>query len=307
MRWERKAAITRICANMPYGDKVYKFGQRYVGQLRAKPMGRLSTQVEMARWLAGHGIPIVKGKFLEVGTGHIPMVPIGFYLAGADRVITVDLNRRIDWQLTQESLEWMAFNRAEVSTLYGEDIVPRDIFEERFARLVESTSDPQRFLDQAGIEYLAPGDAGSTRLAVESVDCHFSVTVLEHIPEGNLREIFIEAKRILRVDGVALHFIDPSDHFEHQDKTITPINFLKYSDDEWQRLAGNQFAYCNRLRASDFLKMFSNLGFITVRSETTIDERSTNILQQGFVVDKRFRDYGLNDLCSTALRIMLKK
>ena len=40
-----------------------------------------------------------------------------------------------------------------------------------------------------------------------------------------------------------MHFVDLSNHFQHQDQSITRINFLKFSDLEWNRIAGNEFAY----------------------------------------------------------------
>jgi len=306
MRWKHKAAIARACARLPLGAKLYKIGQKRLGQLRAQPEVRLTAQVEMVRWLIKYGMPVLKGNFLEVGTGHIPVIPIGFYLAGAEQTITVDANRRIDWDLTRASLEWIAAHHARLAILYNGDIVDKALFDERFATLTESMSNPRRFFEKAGIRYLAPGNAAHTELPSASFDCHFSMTVLEHIPADVLSDIFTEAKRILRPEGVALHFIDPSDHFQHQDRSITPINFLKYSDEEWLRLAGNEFTYCNRLRASDFLKLASDAGFIKVRCETTIDEPSKSVIRSGFVIAERFARYKLDDLCTRTLRVMWK-
>ena len=50
--------------------------------------------------------------------------------------------------------------------------------------------------------------------------------------------------------------VDYSDHFSHSDQTISSINFLRYSDDEWQRYAGNRYMYMNRLRHDDVLALF---------------------------------------------------
>jgi len=307
LSWQQKAGVARLCARLPKGAKLYKYAQRRFGQLRADPAGRLSTQLEMAGWLSRFGSPVLHKSFFEVGTGHIPVVPIGFYLAGAEQTVTVDLNHRIDWDLTRESLKWIASRRMELAALYGEDIVPKPVFAERFAKLSELQGDPRRFLEQAGIHYLAPKDAASCGLRGETIDCHYSVTVLEHIPADPLREILREARRVLKPDGVALHFIDPSDHFGHQDKSITPINFLRYSETEWQRLAGNEFAYCNRLRSSDFLALISALGFHVARSESVVDDRSMSALQRGFPLDQRFSEYAADDLCTVSLRVMLTK
>lgn len=134
------------------------------------------------------------------------MIPIGFFLSGAAQAVTVDLHRRIDWGLTRDSLEWIASHRREVQELYA-DVASGDVFDERFSILVQWRDNPSRFLKEAGIEYLAPLDAAHTDLPSKSIDCHFSVTVLEHIPPAVLADIFAEAKRILKPTGTAIHFV----------------------------------------------------------------------------------------------------
>jgi SAM-dependent methyltransferase len=198
----------------------------------------------------------------------------------------------------------MASRPEEMAALYGHEVVDRPLFEERYTKLVTMRQHAPRFLEAAGIEYLAPRDAARTALPGHSIDCHYSMTVLEHIPPPALQAILLEARRILKPGGVALHFIDPSDHFEQQDHSITPINFLRYSEEQWQRLAGNRFAYCNRLRASDLLKLGEASGFTVARSEISVDERSRQALREGLVLDPRFAAYPEDDTCATSLRVM---
>lgn len=305
MRWQRKAAIARICSRLPFGDAIYAQGQKRFGRLRVDPRKRLAMQTEMCRWLRESGRPVEGARFFEVGTGHVPVVPIGFFLAGAAATVTVDLNRRVDWALTGATLQWMADHHQWLGELYLPAIVPTEIFEARLALLQRTCRDPHEFLNAAGIRYLAPQDAAQTSLEPHSIDCHYSVTVLEHIPEPVLRAILREASRLLAPRGVALHFIDPSDHFQHQDSSITAINFLRYSAEEWRRLSGNRFAYCNRLRASDFLALVEDLGFGIARSEATVDPASLDALRSGFKVDAAFTRYGAEDLCTTELKLML--
>ena len=304
VRWQRKAAIMRIAAQLPYGDRLYRWCQKKMGRLRADPMNRLQMQVEMVKWLGEQGISIEGASLFEVGTGHIPIVPIGFFLSGATQVITVDLHRRIDWELTRDSLEWIASHPREVQELYA-DVVSGDVFDERFAVVAQWRDNPSRFLKEADIEYMAPMDAAHTDLPSESMDCHFSVTVLEHIPLAVLAPIFTEAKRILKSTGIAMHFVDLSDHFQHQDQSITRINFLRFSDSAWNRIAGNEFAYCNRLRASDYLRLFAKTGYRTLRVEAKLDAESPS-LGQGFILDPSFSSYEFRDICIHSLKIMLQ-
>jgi SAM-dependent methyltransferase len=306
MKWQYKAAVARVCARLPLGDRVYRLGQRHLGELRARPLVRLATQIDMLEWLTASGVVVRDSRVLEVGTGHMPIVPIGFYLSGARECFTVDLNRRVDWRLTRHCLEWMVSHSGEVASLYRAELVEPAVFAERFARLRELCHTPRRFLECAGIHYLAPRDAADTGLPSASIDCHCSVTVLEHIAPGVLRDILVEAKRLLKPRGVALHFVDPSDHFAHADPSITLTNFLRYPEAEWLRIAGNEFAYCNRMRASDVMALAASLGFSVVRAETKVDERSVMSLRRGFRVDARFAGYSAEDLATTALRVMWK-
>jgi len=165
---------------------------------------------------------------------------------------------------------------------------------------------PKKFLSEANIVYLAPADAANIDLPDESVDYHISTTVFEHIPRTAIARILKEAKRILKKEGTAIHFIDLSDHFQHQDQSITSINFLRYSEKEWERIAGNEFAYCNRLRASDYLALFKRVGFDVYRVETQEDEGTIQYLKDRFVVNGKFRDKSVSDLCVTQLKVALK-
>lgn len=305
MRWQHKARIMRLCASLPAGARLYKLLQQNFGRLDANPTSRIPTQIEMARWILDQGMVIEGKRFLEVGTGHKPTVPIGFFLSGAESIVTVDLNTRLDFRLTQQVLAWMVKNRQTLESMYS-GVVDSTLFSERLALIERFWSEPQTFLKEANIQYVAPADAADTDLPADSVDYHFSVTTLEHIPLGTVRDIFIEARWILSSGGVAIHFIDPSDHFQHQDKSITTINFLRFTEEEWLRTAGNEFAYCNRLRASDYLALFKELSFDILRLEAIVDDDAMSSLRQGFPLDEDFKFYDLEDVCTTSLQVMLR-
>jgi hypothetical protein len=136
---------------------------------------------------------------------------------------------------------------------------------------------------------------------------YVSTNILEHISYETIRNIFIKAKRILKGKGIAIHFIDLSDHFQRQDNSISRINFLRFSDNDWAYIVGNQFAYCNRLRAIDYLTLFNEIGFDIIRIGKVIDENSMNRIKMGFQVDGKFDSYNLEDICTTGLKLMLRK
>jgi len=305
MNWKTKATIMRSCAVMPYGDRIYKIGQKRLGRLAAKPMSRLPVQAEMAKWILESGRTINGRHWFEVGTGHVPIIPIGFFLCGAGQLTTVDIHHRIDWDLTRRTLQWMAVHEQELRTLYR-GLVNENIFNERFDLLTSFAHEPKRFINQANIDYQAPMDASRTNLPYHSVDFHFSMTTLEHISPQIIRDIFIEAKRIIKTNGAAIHFIDLSDHFQHQDSSITRINFLRYGEREWQRIAGNEFAYCNRIRASEYLRMFEELFYTVNRYQSNVDQESmAGLLKGEFALDSGFLSYTPMDNCTITLKVLL--
>jgi len=250
MKWQQKAKIMKILSNIPMGGVLYKFLQKKFGRLTSDPMPNIKKQIAITDWLHQYNFPIEGKIFFEVGTGHNAIVPVGFFLSGAKRVVTIDLYKRLDYNIMKNSLFYLVKNRHLIEFLYSNK-TNSIILNKRLDLLSEYWSTPRQFIKMANIQYLAPADAANTNLLNDSIDYHISTNTLEHIPYEVIRNIFIEAKRILKDKGIAIHFIDMSDHFQHQDSSISRINFLRFSDDEWSYIAGNQFAYCNRLRATD--------------------------------------------------------
>lgn len=301
MRWTAKARVQASCAVVPGGGRLYRSLQRRLGSLAPDPFKRLPQHATMLQGLRQAGVDLRGARCVEVGTGHMPIAPVGFWLAGASEVITVDLHRRLDLSLTARMLRSMVDDEERVVALYSALIEP-DQLRNRLAMLRGSAERPLELLDHLGIRYVAPGDAAALPHSDGSVDVHFSMTVLEHIEPPVLGAVLREARRVLAPDGVAAHFVDPSDHFAHQDASITRINFLRFSEAEWQRRAGNEFSYANRLRASQLVSAFEDAGLRLGHVDRTVDDRSLAALEAGFPLAEEFRGFDLEDLCTTTWR-----
>ena len=302
MRWTHKAKIQKACALLPFGDVLYRQIQRRYGRLSPDPFKRLPQHAAMLHRLAGLGFRAEGSRVLEVGTGHLPIAPLAFYLLGAAEVVTVDLHRRLDTELTTEMIRRLVESSGKIAELYHGLVEPA-LFEERLTALAGLPSGSPYDLQALGVHYAAPGDAARMPDEDGTFDLSFSMTVLEHVTPPAIAAILAEARRVLKPDGFAAHLIDPSDHFAHQDAGITRINFLRFSEREWQRLGGNEFSYCNRLRASQLEQAFGDAGFHIERCERTVDERSVNALERGFPVHPDYRDYDPEDLCTTELEV----
>ena len=99
-------------------------------------MPNIKKQIEIANWLLQYNIPIEGKTFFEVGTGHNAIVPVGFFLSGAKRVVTVGLYRRLDYNIMKNSLFYLAKNRHLLKSLYS-NITNSTMLNERLDLLLE--------------------------------------------------------------------------------------------------------------------------------------------------------------------------
>ncbi len=276
MHWKIKSKIQNIISLFPtpVSYATYYFVQRHFGGLRTvKPVPTLEAGVETWAEILALGYE-PKGKvFFEVGTGRLAIIPVAMWLMGAKKVVTIDLNPYMKAEVTQAFLSYMSAYPEQVKQIFGALL---DIT--RFNALLELAKKPtfslSGFLNCCQIEYIAPGDAAASGLADNCIDFHISHNVLEHIPPDVLKQVFLEGNRIIADGGLFIHKIDYSDHFSHSDKSISAINFLQYSDAEWDAYAGNKFMYMNRLRHDDYLAMFSDVGHHIIKNVPYVDERS---------------------------------
>lgn len=57
---------------------------------------------------------------------------------------------------------------------------------------------------------------------------------------------------------------------------------------------------------SDYLALFRESGFNVCHKEALIDDEAQEIMENEFMVDGRFRGYGIDDLCVIQLRVAIK-
>lgn len=172
--------------------------------------------------------------------------------------------------------------------------------------------DFEKYVNQ--VEYFAPCGADEIPLKDNSVDLFYSISTMEHLPHTG--ESIREMKRLLIQGGLAIHEIDMSYHRHHPNR----LELLKYSDDEWNRLT-NQYGdglgvddiwkgkfkkeiFCNRLRTSDFVQLFTEHGFEILEVTPTITFDPTQIDIKAF--DKKFAQKTVEDLSVTNVIIVAR-
>lgn len=281
MYWKLKATMQNAISLLPSDAsyEAYYWAQRHFGGLRRSvPTSKLIAAIETWKRIQSQERSPMGKVFLEIGTGRVPLVPIAYWLMGAESTITIDLNPYLKEELISEHLYYLSNHEDEILALFGSLMDKK-----RFNDLVKLAERPKiqaaEVLDLCQIIYIAPGDAANTNLPEEHIDFHTSYTVFEHIPPDILADILREGNRVIKNNGLFIHRIDYSDHFSHSDKNISAINFLQYSDNEWAKYADNRYMYMNRLRHDDFLALFESVGQQIIAVEPNIDHRSEELLK----------------------------
>ena len=141
-------------------------------------------------------------------------------------------------------------------------------------------------------------------LATESVDLIFSYTALEHAryPSVTVQECF----RILRPGGVLVSVIDLGDHsFYGKNKTYPDRVFdcLQYPEWLWNLMRWNRSSYVNRLRQSDWLRLFNEAGFVARAREATVSDHTVRLYEQLPYLHK----YPYDDAVTCMLTVCMEK
>jgi SAM-dependent methyltransferase len=157
-------------------------------------------------------------------------------------------------------------------------------------------------LAQMNTTYSAPADARHTGLSERSVDIAFSNSVLEHVPPEVIADLMREIKRVLRPGGFGMHGANCGDHYAYFDKSITMLNYLQYSHDEW-KFWDNDLLYQNRLRPRDFVRLAEDAGLKTVFVRAQPAPELMKRLPE-FKLSPEFLAYPPEELCATSVGLV---
>jgi SAM-dependent methyltransferase len=305
MHWRLKGVIQSALGSLPFGgEKLHYFLQRHAGGLKNFDR-ECDIKVEDFRLMVKHlrsvGVGTDNTRFVEIGSGWYPTFPFCLYLSGAHRVHTLDLNRHMKADLTLACATRLGQHVATIAEACGGDASRITAKQQALVRALAQNATVEQATEGV-VHYLAPADASKCDLLDDSVDVVFSNSVLEHIPGPVIEGCFTEARRILRAGGVVFHSVNCGDHYAYVDSSIHQLNYLQYSDAQWQRW-NNRFLYQNRLRAVDFTNMARAAGFLI---ELDTSRPHPKRLQEltGIAVDASFSSYTPEQLAITSIDLI---
>jgi hypothetical protein len=293
MKWKLKAALQNTIDVLPAPISYalyFKIQRTFGGLHRIDPLSRFAAAIETWKRIKAFGGEPIGKTFLEIGTGAVPTIPIGYWLMGANHTMTIDINPYMRDVLIKELIAYVTRHSEIIKDLFGSFLLP-----ERLDALMSlgkaSAFQRPAFLNLCNLSYIAPGNAAKTDLPAASVDFHTSYTVFEHIPPDVLTKVLLEGNRVVSTSGLFVHYVDYSDHFSHSDPTLSAIHFLQLTDNDWLKYAGNRFMYANRLRHDDLIDVFRHAGHEILASDPICDQSCLELLNSGaFRLDKRFRE-----------------
>ncbi len=310
MHWKTKARIQHFISLLPSSISyaTYYWIQRRFGGLKTiNPVKKLKYGIATWTRIKEFGYDPSGRTFLEVGTGWVPIVPLAYWLMGAKETITIDLNPYLKSELVLETLRYISNHTEQIRKLFGPLL-----YKDRMADLIRFTRSQSfstnAFLDLSRITYVAPCDAANTKLPSRCINFHTSCRVFEHIPLESLENIINEGNRIISDNGLFIHRIDYSDHFAHSDKVISKINFLQFSDEEWNKYSGNRYMYMNRLRHDDYIHLFQSAGHRIIADDPSINQQVRELLRHnGLRLNEQFISKSEEVLSITGAWIVSKK
>jgi SAM-dependent methyltransferase len=308
MNWRVKGLVQKTLAQVPGGEQVHYLLQRRLGGLRDHRR-ELELKLEDWRLLMSYvdkvGASLRGAHLLEVGSGWYPTFPVCCFLAGAGRVISVDVSRLMRPELTWQAVEGLETHLRTIATAAA---LPLDEVTGRYWSLREALSRGADAQSATGgvFEYRAPADARATGLPDGSMDVVFSNSVLEHVPEPAVRDIFREARRILKDGGLMIHEVNCGDHYAYLDDSVSQLNYLQFSDREWDSLWNNKFQYQNRMRAHEFIERAEGAGFdILLRTGQPSEKRLAQL--SALKVHPQFQRFTPEQLCITSCDFVARK
>ena len=315
MNWKTKAQIQNVIAALPesLSQLCYYQLQSWFGDVRG-PVRDYKTVLscKLVRVIQESVGDLSTAKILEIGTGRRLNLSIIFWLLGAKQMFTADINRYLKPECVISDINNYRQRREWLMEILSEGEETRT----RLDQLLElDQSSPRRLLTQlfdlCGITYMAPVDVSNLDSThphyIHDISVHCSQSVLEHIPGESLRRLLKSASVLLKEGGLCVHHIVHRDHFSFGDSTISSVNFLQFSDEEWNRYAGNRFMYMNRLRSSDYLRLFRECGFEIRHVDTFVEPYDLELIEKGKVpLAKKFQGMSPTDLatgCTTIVAV----
>jgi hypothetical protein len=286
IKLKTKNVLFRILNRLPdrMGDSIYHKVQEVTSQRHIETIVEraMPSYFELEKIGKQIGIDIKNKTVVEIGSGWVPVMPYCLkFMGGANIIRTYDLNNHFKKE---------------------RNIKCKAIFERKLNRTIDVSGN---YSLPTGIEYLPFKDIINTKLGCP--DIIFSRFVMEHVSPTDLRKMHVKFKRELKPGSSVIHFISPSDHRAYVDKNLSLQDFLKYSQEEWDKKQ-TRFDYHNRWRLPQYIRLFEELGYEIVYLDHDLPKKNSMSYKKftGLKIHEDFKEFTEEELTAGSIEIVLK-
>src|ERR1043166_464560 len=117
-----------------------------------------------------------------------------------------------------------------------------------WAQKILATENFDEFYELCGFEYALDSGGEMRALPDERFALILSGGVLEHVNRSSVAACIASMARVLKPGGHCIHSINITDHLYLYDRSVSPKQYLKYSDTVWRRFFENGVQYINRIQ-----------------------------------------------------------
>lgn len=129
----------------------------------------------------------------------------------------------------------------------------------------------------------------------------YSGSVLQHVRREILDGYICDIGRLLKPGGYSMHTVDLHDQLYYYDRSVPSKNYMRFSDQTWQRMFQNDVQYFNRVQRPEWLALFRNAGLELVEEEIVGGNLGAMRLS------RRYQDLDRRDQTCMILRIVHRK
>jgi hypothetical protein len=291
MKWVTKARVQRLLSFLParVADPVYHGIQQQWRGIPLEVQDQRAFLDEVASLLKQvRGKSLSGLRIVELGSGWYPVLPLlltRYY--GARIVDTFDVNQH--------------YSKARIAAAAREimKIVPRLVDDSVLQETANTGKLPcsVQYHPRTKIQEYSRLTGGTTDLALSRL-------VIPYIYPETLREIHLSSRQWLTQDALWIHSLNTSDERAREDSTLHQFDFLRYSEQEWMRISGNRYAYCNRLRLPQYRSLFASAGWHVEREQAAISSRAIETLNS-VPLHADFSDLSPETLSADSIRFTL--
>ena len=125
--------------------------------------------------------------------------------------------------------------------------------------------------------------------------------VMEHIPSATAPQFVSNMASLLAKSGLGIHDINLGDHLHLYDSSVSPKQYLTYSESHWKIWFENGVQYINRIQRGDWLRMFTQAGF------SILEEVGSFADLTGVRIHPQYERLSREDIDCTHLALIVRK